>query len=82
MSIAPLDLLDLDASLTGEERQVRAVVRQLVADRVRPEVARWYEDGTAPVRELAGEFGRLGLLGMHLTGHGCAGSSAVAHRLT
>jgi len=81
MSIAPLDLLDLDASLTGEERQVRAVVRQLVADRVRPEVARWYEDGTAPVRELAGEFGRLGLLGMHLTGYGCAGASAVAYGL-
>ncbi|WP_184539501.1 acyl-CoA dehydrogenase family protein [Micromonospora polyrhachis] len=79
--MAPLDLLDLDVSLTSEELQVRAVVRQLVADRVRPEVARWYEDGTAPVRELAGEFGRLGLLGMHLTGYGCAGASAIAYGL-
>jgi glutaryl-CoA dehydrogenase len=80
-AIAPLDLLDLDASLSGEERQIRAVVRQLVDDRVRPQVARWYEDGQVPVRELASEFGKLGLLGMHLTGYGCAGASAVAYGL-
>ncbi|MFB6392941.1 acyl-CoA dehydrogenase family protein [Polymorphospora lycopeni] len=79
--VAPLDLLDLDASLTDEERQIRAVVRQVVDDRVRPHVAGWYERGSAPVRELATEFGRLGLLGMHLTGYGCAGSSAVAYGL-
>ena len=30
-------------------------------------------------RELAGTFGRLGLLGMHLEGYGCAGMSAVAY---
>jgi glutaryl-CoA dehydrogenase len=34
-----------------------------------------------PVRELAAEFGKLGLLGMHLTGYGCAGASAVAYGL-
>lgn len=34
-----------------------------------------------PARELAREFGKLGLLGMHLTGYGCAGSSAVAYGL-
>ncbi|RKN48506.1 acyl-CoA dehydrogenase family protein [Micromonospora endolithica] len=79
--MSPLDLLDLDASLTSEERQIRAVVRQLVDDRVRPHVAGWYEEGQVPVRELAREFGKLGLLGMHLTGYGCAGSSAVAYGL-
>ena len=31
----------------------------------------------AQVRELALEFGRLGVLGMHLEGYGCAGMSAV-----
>ncbi|GAB3067307.1 acyl-CoA dehydrogenase family protein [Micromonospora schwarzwaldensis] len=76
-----LDLLDLDASLSEEERQIRAVVRQLVTDRVRPHVAGWYEDGDVPARELAREFGKLGLLGMHLTGYGCAGASAVAYGL-
>ncbi|MEU5961160.1 acyl-CoA dehydrogenase family protein [Micromonospora parva] len=78
---APLDLLDLDPSLSEEERQVRDVVRQLVDDRVRPHVAEWYEDGRVPARELAREFGKLGLLGMHLTGYGCAGTSAVAYGL-
>ncbi|MER7888615.1 acyl-CoA dehydrogenase family protein [Micromonospora sp. NPDC094482] len=78
---APLDLLDLDSSLSEEERQIRAVVRQLVDDRVRPHVAGWYEEGQVPARELAREFGKLGLLGMHLTGYGCPGASAVAYGL-
>ncbi|MET8039448.1 acyl-CoA dehydrogenase family protein [Micromonospora sp. NPDC005215] len=78
---APLDLLDLDLSLSAEERQIRDVVRQLVDDRVRPHVADWYEDGQVPARDLAREFGKLGLLGMHLTGYGCAGASAVAYGL-
>ncbi|TCB99581.1 acyl-CoA dehydrogenase [Micromonospora zingiberis] len=79
--MSPLDLLDLDSSLSEEERQIRAVVRQVVDDRVRPHVAGWYEAGQVPARELAREFGKLGLLGMHLTGYGCAGSSAVAYGL-
>ncbi|MEV4626724.1 acyl-CoA dehydrogenase family protein [Micromonospora sp. NPDC049523] len=78
---SPLDLLDLDALLSEEERQIRSVVRQLVDDRVRPHVAGWYESGEAPIRELAVEFGKVGLLGMHLTGYGCAGASAVAYGL-
>ncbi|MGC4855471.1 acyl-CoA dehydrogenase family protein [Micromonospora sp. DT4] len=76
-----LDLLDLDPSLTEEERQIRDVVRRLVDDRVRPYVADWYEEGRVPARELAREFGKLGLLGMHLDGYGCAGASAVAYGL-
>ncbi|MGC5051010.1 acyl-CoA dehydrogenase family protein [Micromonospora sp. DT48] len=76
-----VDLLDLDASLTEDERQIRDVVRQVVADLVRPQVAGWYEAGEVPARELAREFGKLGLLGMHLTGYGCAGSTAVAYGL-
>ena len=78
---ATLDLLNIDDCLSAEERQIRAVVRQLVDQRVRPEVAGWYEQGRVPVRELAAEFGKLGLLGMHLTGYGCAGASAVAYGL-
>src|SRR3982751_3833680 len=81
MAVSPLDLLDLDALLTDEERDVRALARRVVDDRVRPYVAEWYERGEVPVRELALEFGRLGLLGMHLTGYGCAGASAVAYGL-
>ncbi|HWG98888.1 MAG TPA: acyl-CoA dehydrogenase family protein [Pilimelia sp.] len=81
MRVAPLDLLDTDSLLTDDERDVRAAVRAVVDARVRPYVADWYERGQAPVRELAAEFGKLGLLGMHLTGYGCAGASAVAYGL-
>ena len=77
----PLDLLDIDSLLTDEERDIRALTRRVADDRVRPHVASWYEQGGTPVRELAREFGKLGLLGMHLTGYGCAGSSAVAYGL-
>ncbi|MGW4940606.1 acyl-CoA dehydrogenase family protein [Actinoplanes sp. NPDC004185] len=79
--VSPLDLLDLDALLTDEERDVRALARRVVDDRVRPYVADWYERGEVPVRDLSLEFGKLGLLGMHLTGYGCAGASAVAYGL-
>ncbi len=76
-----LDLLDLEGLHSAEEREVRDTVRRLVDEEVRPHVTRWYEDGRAPVRELARRFGELGLLGMHLTGYGCAGASAVAYGL-
>ncbi|WP_127500053.1 acyl-CoA dehydrogenase family protein [Actinoplanes solisilvae] len=78
---APLDLLDVDTLLSDEERDIRALVRRVADDRVRPHVAEWYESGHVPVRELALEFGKLGLLGMHLTGYGCAGASAVSYGL-
>jgi glutaryl-CoA dehydrogenase len=81
-TVAPWDLLDLDSLLTDEERDVRDLARRVADDRVRPSVAEWYENGSTPVRDLAVEFGKLGLLGMHLTGYGCAGSTAVAYGLT
>src|SRR5689334_2424247 len=80
--VAPLDLLDLDSLHSDEELQIRDVVRRLVDERVRPHIADWYERGEVPVRELAKEFGALGLLGMHLSGYGCAGVSAVSYGLT
>jgi len=85
MPAAPsLDLLDLDSLLDDDERAVRDSVRAACAELVLPHVAGWYEAGDpAPeqVRELAREFGRLGLLGMHLEGYGCAGMSAVDYGL-
>lgn len=77
----PLDLLALDDLLTQEERDMRAAVRRVCDDIVRPHVAEWFEAGTVPARELAKEFGALGLLGMHLTGYGCAGTNAVSYGL-
>ncbi|WP_432832212.1 acyl-CoA dehydrogenase family protein [Dactylosporangium sp. CA-092794] len=77
----PLDLLDLDGLHSEEELAIRALVRRVVDDHVRPNVAEWYESGEVPVRELAKELAGIGLLGMHLHGYGCAGASAVAYGL-
>jgi glutaryl-CoA dehydrogenase len=74
------DFLEIDALLSDEERMLRDTVRQLVRDRILPDVADWFEEGTFP-REMAKEMGSLGLLGMHLEGYGCAGTSAVAYGL-
>jgi glutaryl-CoA dehydrogenase len=71
-----LKALDLDQMLTADERAVRDSVRELAHKELLPNVEDWYENGTIP-RELAREFGKLGLLGMHLSGYGCAGMSAV-----
>src|SRR3954454_260132 len=74
------DFLGIDALLSPEELLLRDTVRQFVADRILPDVADWFEQGTFP-KELAKEMGALGLLGMHLTGYECAGTSAVAYGL-
>jgi glutaryl-CoA dehydrogenase len=67
--------------LDDEERAIRDTVAAFATDRVRPQVAQWYESGDVPVRELAEEMGALGLLGMHLQGYGCAGTNAVSYGL-
>jgi len=74
------DFLDLDSLLDDDERLLRDTVRQFVGDRVLPDVAEWFEEGTFP-KDLAKEMGALGLLGMHLQGYGCAGTSAVSYGL-
>ena len=74
-----MDVLRVDDQLTDEQRMIRDTVRSVVADRVMPHIADWFEAGTFPARELAPELGRLGLLGMHLSGYGCAGLGAVAY---
>ncbi|TMM35650.1 MAG: acyl-CoA dehydrogenase [Actinobacteria bacterium] len=79
--MSTLDLLGLSELHSGEEREISSTVRRLLDDQVRPHVMQWYEDGRVPARELAREFGKLGLLGMHLSGYGCAGASAVAYGL-
>jgi glutaryl-CoA dehydrogenase len=74
----PLDYLDVDGLLDDEERAIRDTVRRFVRERVLPEVGDWFERGVFP-RELFGELAKLGLLGMHLEGHGLPGASSVAY---
>jgi glutaryl-CoA dehydrogenase len=78
----PCDPLGLDDELSQEQRAVRDSVRALCRDRVLPHVAEWFERGEFPqAREVARELGKLGVLGMHLQGYGCAGMSAMDYGL-
>jgi len=74
------DFLDVEALLTDEERMIRDAVREWVRDRVLPGIEGWFERGEFP-KEVTTELGDLGLLGMHLSGYGCAGASAVSYGL-
>ncbi|HEY2272619.1 MAG TPA: acyl-CoA dehydrogenase family protein [Jatrophihabitantaceae bacterium] len=76
-----LDLLDLDDDLDDEDRLLRDTVRKFADDRLRPNIQKWFEDGTLPARELAQEFGSLGVLGMHLEGYGCQGAKPSQYGL-
>ncbi|MFF1396477.1 acyl-CoA dehydrogenase family protein [Streptomyces sp. NPDC058287] len=79
-ALDPVDPLNLEALFTDEERAVRDTVRQYLDDKVEPHIADWFESGELPaLPELAREFGKMGLLGMHLEGYGCAGMSARAY---
>jgi glutaryl-CoA dehydrogenase len=75
---APIDLLRVDDELGDEERLVRDTVRRFTGDRIMPNIADWFEAGTVP-KEIFPELGKLGVLGMHLTGYGCAGTGAIAY---
>src|SRR4051794_35635446 len=78
--LRPTDFLAIDGLLSEEERDIRDLVRAFVRDRVLPDVGDWFEEARIP-RELATELGRIGVLGMHLDGYGCAGASATAYGL-
>ncbi|MDQ6641039.1 MAG: acyl-CoA dehydrogenase family protein, partial [Actinomycetota bacterium] len=80
-SQSPLGLFGTDALIGEEELAIRDTVRRFVEDKVKPELAGWYEDASIPARELSKELGALGVLGMHLEGYGCAGTSATAYGL-
>ncbi len=77
----PFELYAIDSLLSEDERAIRDTVARFVDDHIRPEVGDWFETGQLPARELALELGKLGVLGMHLDGYGCAGTSAVAYGL-
>jgi len=78
MALDPLDFLAVDDLLSTEERDIRDTVRAFADAELKPHVAEWYDQGTLP-DDLGPRFGKLGLLGMHLEGYGCAGLSAVAY---
>jgi glutaryl-CoA dehydrogenase len=78
--IRPFDFLGIDDLLDDEELMIRDTVRAFVRDQVVPYVGDWFEEARIPM-ELAPALGKIGVLGMHLDGYGCAGASATAYGL-
>ena len=72
------DYLQVDDLLSDEDRAIRDTVRDFAQTELAPHVAEWYDEGTLP-DGLGPMFGKLGLLGMHLEGYDCAGTSATAY---
>jgi glutaryl-CoA dehydrogenase len=78
--VDPLDYLQIDRLFDDEERAIRDAVRDFVRNEIIPGIDTWFEDAIFP-REVAKGLADLGLLGMHLTGHGCAGANGVSYGL-
>jgi glutaryl-CoA dehydrogenase len=76
----PLDLYDVDSTLTSEERMIRDSVSQFVTAEVLPIIRRHFENHSFP-RELIPGLAGLGVLGSSLQGYGCAGTSGIAYGL-
>ncbi|MCP3938557.1 MAG: acyl-CoA dehydrogenase [Actinomycetia bacterium] len=78
---SPRDFLATDGLLDDDEIMLRDTVRRYVADNILDHVGEWFDAGTFPIKEVAPAVGKLGLLGMHLEGYGCSGSSAMMYGL-
>ena len=72
-----LDYLDLEATLTQEERMIRDTARDF-ADDVREDIADHYHEGTFPT-DLIPEMGELGFYASNLEGYGLPGVSETAY---
>jgi glutaryl-CoA dehydrogenase len=79
-ALNPLDLFDVRAALSEEERMVQDSVARFVDDAVLPIIRPHFENHTFP-RELVGGLAELGLLGSSLEGYGCSGLNAVSYGL-
>ncbi|HLT89397.1 MAG TPA: acyl-CoA dehydrogenase family protein [Woeseiaceae bacterium] len=75
-----MDLLDVRAELSDEERMVQETVARFVDDDVLPVIREAFEQHTFP-RELIPTIAELGLLGSSIEGYGCAGLNSVCYGL-
>ncbi|MFD1646744.1 acyl-CoA dehydrogenase family protein [Haloarchaeobius litoreus] len=75
-----LDYVGLESDLDDEERLIRDTAREFVEDRVRPDIAQHYEDGTFPT-ELITEMGEMGFYAPNLDGYDLPNVSETAYGL-
>lgn len=74
------EVFDLDALLSADERAWQQKARAFATERILPTIEQDFDDKHFR-RELIAEFGAAGFLGMHLSGYGAAGASAVSYGL-
>ena len=79
-ALDPLDLYDIRAELTDEERMVQDSVARFVDDRVLPVIQEAFEQHYFP-RELIPQVAELGLLGSSIEGYDCAGLNSICYGL-
>jgi glutaryl-CoA dehydrogenase len=76
----PLDLFDVRASLSDDERMVQEAVARMVDEKVLPIIGKAFEDHRFTT-ELIPELASMGLLGSSIQGYGCAGLNSVSSGL-
>jgi glutaryl-CoA dehydrogenase len=76
----PLDLFDIRAALSDEERMIQDSVARLVDKQVLPIIQQCFEEHRFP-QELVPQLAELGLLGSSIHGYGCAGLNSVSYGL-
>jgi glutaryl-CoA dehydrogenase len=76
----PLDLFDIRAELTDEERMVQDSVARFVDEKVLPIIKEAFEQHYFP-RELIPQVAQLGLLGSSIDGYDCAGLNSICYGL-
>lgn len=76
----PLDLYDIRAELTDEERMVQDSVARFVDDKVLPIIRDAFEKHYFP-KELIPQVAELGLLGSSIEGYDCAGLNSICYGL-
>jgi len=79
-ALDPLDLFNVRAALTDEERLVQDSVARLVDAEVLPIIQRCFEEHRFP-KELIPQLASLGLLGSSIHGYECAGPNAICYGL-
>ena len=75
-----LDYFDLGSDLSAEERLIRDTAREFVQNKVQPDIAEHFEDGSFPT-EIITEMGELDFYAPNLEGYGLPGVSETAYGL-
>ncbi|MCU1570346.1 MAG: acyl-CoA dehydrogenase [Naasia sp.] len=71
-------VFDLDALLQPDERDWQQRARRIARERIDPVIEQDFENGHFRA-ELIPDLAEAGLLGMHISGYGCAGASAASY---